>query len=179
MSHKKKSNLKEKWSKAQTDAREVMHESTPNMVQYVTRLAITLIISFILSIGLWLIQPWLGALVLVLPIIISLCLLHESLHWFMAKHLNYDNLEWFNSRLFIPYTNKSFSIVGFDVLYSDKKKWSHDKWKIAYAPYIAIMPLNLLMMLLGYSYSNSTLLISGSISLILHALLISTEGRNI
>ena len=124
--------------------------------------------------------PWVGAVVLVLPIILLSSLLHESLHWFMAKHLNYDNLEWFNTTLFIiPYINKPFSIVGFDVLYSDKEKWSHDKWKIAYLPYIIIMPLNIVMMLLGLNYSNTTLILSGTISLIFHAVLISTEGRSI
>jgi len=102
-------------------------------------------------------------LVVALIIAVSMGFLHELLHIHMARHLGYNvkKIDFFKNEIVVDVDD-----VG-------------DIRKIARAPYIVLIPLNMIIFLTGIWFCSIGLMVGGGTVLLLHAVSYFREGRRI
>jgi len=102
-------------------------------------------------------------LVVALTTAVSMGFLHELLHIYMARHLGYNvkKIDFFKNEI----------IVDVDDI--------DDIRKIARAPYIVLIPLNMIIFLTGIWFCSIGLIVGSLTVLLLHAVSYRREGIKI
>lgn len=103
-----------------------------------------------------------------IAIVITLGFVHEGLHYKEAVKLGYE-VKWYRTKL----------TMGFDIEEHDTTTWEEDKNKIGKAPYKIVTPITLAILCLGIVLSSVGLVLAGVVSIILHIISYSMEGREV
>lgn len=91
-----------------------------------------------------------------IPLFYWFLVLHEVCHASTAKALGYD----------FKFNYGSTAVVS--VLHERDSKWKKDSKKIAYAPYVFIIPMSIFFIATGYTYNFIGLIITGFTLIVTH-----------
>ena len=175
MAHKFYNRLvdKELWTESQVAAQNAVSGLTPSTKSWFTKIILgTIVISIICFIYVTLFPWFLIKLIYVLPITLSVFIVHEALHFITATLLGYKT-DWYPVNMVrIPYTKHFIQMEGFDVIFPNQAAADKHKRIIGIAPYLFVFPLSLIFLLTGILH----LQVSGTILIITHLFSILFEG---
>jgi len=106
----------------------------------------------------------------IIGIVIALTIgfMHEGLHYLKAKKLGYET-EWFRTKM----------SMGFTISHkSNRGQWRIDKKKIALAPYYALVPVSIIILLIGIYLGHLGIGVGGVAGILLHVIGWPMEGKD-
>lgn len=173
MAHKRHLINKKRWEESQQDALKTIYGLTSSTKAWFIKATIAIIsLYFVCHLYVTVFPSVLSSLLYVVPITLSVFIIHEALHFVTATLLGYKT-KWFPINMArIPYTRRYLQMEGFDVIFPNQAAADKHNRLIGLAPYLLVFPLSLIFLLTGTLF----LQVSGLILIITHLFSLNFEG---